>query len=140
MGGLYLKADSVLGDIEKRFGTAFDFLTGGIKDLLKGTNDLSDTLGKGINTQPRMNVAMRASGGFVDKGDLFLAGEAGPEIVTSFGGDSAVMNMDQIISAISASVTSASGGDITIPVILDGGMLDKVIVTAQQRQSLRSGR
>ena len=140
MGGILTVTDTILGDIEKRFGTAFNFLTGGIKDLIKGADDLNNTLGKGVNTQPKMNIAMRASGGFVDKGDLFLAGEAGPEIVTSFGGDSAVMNMDQIISAISASVTSASGGDITIPVILDGGMLDKVIVTAQQRQSLRSGR
>lgn len=140
MGGLYLKADSALGDIEKRFGAAFDFLTGGIKDLLKGTNDLSDTLGKGINTQPRMNVAMRASGGLVDKGDLFLAGEAGPEIVTSYGGESAVMNMEQIISAISQSVAMASGGDITVQAVFDGDVIDKRIITAQQRQSLRSGR
>ena len=50
------------------------------------------------------------------------------------------MNMDQIISTIAQSVALANGGDITIPVILDGGMLDKVIVTAQQRQNLRSGR
>ena len=85
-------------------------------------------------------ITRRASGGMVDKGDLFLAGENGPEIVTSFGGESAVMNMDQIISTISQSVAVAGGGDITIPISLDGGLLDKVIVTAQQRQSLRSGR
>ena len=84
---------------------------------------------------------MRASGGTVDRGDLFIAGEAGPELVTSFGGESTVMNMDQIISTIAQSIALASGGgDITIPINLDGGILDTVIVTAQQRKSLRSGR
>lgn len=140
MDSLSLKANSTLESLEQRFGKAFDFLTGGIKDLLKGTDDLNNTLGKGINSAPRMNVAMRASGGFVDKGDLFLAGEAGPEIVTSYGGDSAVMNMEQIISAISQSVAMASGGDITVQAVFDGDVIDKRIITAQQRQSLRSGR
>lgn len=80
-----------------------------------------------------------ASGGIVDKGDLFLAGEAGPEIVTSYGGETAVMNMEQIIQTISSSVAAASGGNITIPISLDGGLLDTIIVSAQQRQTLRSG-
>ena len=30
-------------------------------------------------------------------------------------------------------------GDIVIPIYLDGTMLDEVIVTAQQRRSIRSG-
>lgn len=138
MSGLHTETNTVLKSIEDRFGAAFNFLTGGIKDLLNGANDLNN-LGKGINTNPG-KITARASGGFVDKGDLFLAGEAGPEIVTSYGGDTAVMNMEQIISSISASVAAASGGDITIPVVLDGGILDRVIVTAQQRQNVRSGR
>ena len=101
--------------------------------------DKGSTLDKARRTTAT-RITRRASGGMVDKGDLFLAGENGPEIVTSFGGESAVMNMDQIISTISQSVAVAGGGDITIPISLDGGLLDKVIVTAQQRQSLRSGR
>lgn len=138
MSGLQTETNTVLKSIEDRFGAAFNFLTGGIKGILNGANDLNN-LGKGINTNPG-KITARASGGFVDKGDLFLAGEAGPEIVTSYGGDTAVMNMEQIISSISASVAAASGGDITIPVVLDGGILDRVIVTAQQRQNVRSGR
>lgn len=137
MSGLQTETNTVLKSIEDRFGAAFDFLTGSIKDLLNGANDLNN-LGKGINTNPG-KITARASGGFVDKGDLFLAGEAGPEIVTSYGGDTAVMNMDQIISSISASVAAASGGDIAIPIYLDGNMLDQIIVTAQQRQNIRSG-
>lgn len=87
------------------------------------------------------SLKRKAVGGTVDRGDLFLAGESGPEIVTSYNGESAVMNMEQIISTISQSVAMASGGgDITIPIILDGGVIDKRIITAQQRQSLRSGK
>lgn len=135
---------SALDKIKEKSESVFGFLTGGINQLIDGVNNLSrTTVGKGttINTSARVNpIRTRATGGMVDKGDLFLAGEAGPEIVTSFGGDSAVMNMDQIIATISQSVAMANGGDITIPISLDGNMLDKVIVTAQQRQNLRSGR
>lgn len=34
---------------------------------------------------------------------------------------------------------NADSGDIVIPIYLDGGMLDEVIITAQQRKALRSG-
>ena len=136
---------NALDVIQEKFSGVLGFLTGGINQLTDSINTLANTdLGKGVRTQSintsRLNISRRASGGTVDKGDLFLAGEAGPEIVTSFGGDSAVMNMDQIISTIAQSVALANGGDITIPISLDGNMLDKVIVTAQQRQNLRSGR
>lgn len=135
--------NSNLDAIQQKFSGVLGFLTGGINQLIDGVNTLAQTdIGKGARTasSSRLSIRTRATGGMVDKGDLFLAGEAGPEIVTSFGGDSAVMNMDQIISTISQSVAMANGGDITIPISLDGGILDKVIVTAQQRQSLRSGR
>lgn len=130
---------SALDSIQDKFRITFSALLGGIVQL----EDEVGKLGKAAATGPRRTeprVNMRASGGTVDKGDLFIAGEAGPEIVTSFGGESTVMNMDQIISTIAQSVAMANGGDITIPISLDGNMLDKVIVTAQQRQSLRSGR
>ena len=142
MGSIELSTDSVLTFIEEKFGTAFDFITGGIKSLISGADDVANTLGKGARNASNASgkITMRASGGMVDKGDLFIAGESGPELVTSYGGESAVMNMDQIIASIAGSVAMASGGDTTIPIYLDGGLLDKVIVTAQQRQSLRSGR
>ena len=91
---------------------------------------------KDINL-PHINLL--ASGGMVNQGSMFIAGEAGPELVTSWGNSSAVMNVDQIVEAIAQGVAMANGGDITIPIILDGNMLDQVIVTAQQRQNVRSG-
>lgn len=137
-------AGSAIDKIKEKFDSLITSFTGGISDIANSINSLSN-VGKGLNpvrtanVNPRINY--RASGGTVDRGDLFIAGEAGPELVTSFGGESTVMNMDQIISTIAQSVALASGGgDITIPISLDGGILDTVIVTAQQRKSLRSGR
>ena len=138
-------AGSAIDKIKEKFESLITAFTGGISDITNSINSLSN-VGKGLNVRttnanPNARVHFRASGGTVAKGDLFLAGEAGPELVTSYGGESTVMNMDQIIATMAQSVALASGGgDITIPISLDGGILDTVIVTAQQRQSLRSGR
>lgn len=54
-----------------------------------------------------------ASGGFVDSGQLFLAREAGPELVGTLGGKTAVANNDQIISGISQGVENANENVVT---------------------------
>ncbi len=138
MDTLKQKMDSLSSSWSSGASTILDGLAALTGANLSVFNNVT-TLDKARRTTAT-KITRRASGGMVDKGDLFLAGENGPEIVTSYGGESAVMNMDQIISTISQSVAVAGGGDITIPINLDGGLLDKVIVTAQQRQSLRSGR
>ena len=52
-------------------------------------------------------VMMEAEGGFLDAGQLFIAREAGPELVGTMGGQTAVANNDQIVSGIQAGVKSA---------------------------------
>ena len=64
---------------------------------------------------------------------LLGGGEAGPEAVV---GVSSLMDMIQ--KAVSNTQTSDTG-DITIPVYIGGNLIDELIVTAQQRQALRSG-
>lgn len=49
-----------------------------------------------------------ASGGFPDKGQLFLASEAGPELVGRMGGRTAVANKDQITDGIATAVYAAN--------------------------------
>lgn len=47
------------------------------------------------------NIEKHANGGTATKGSLFLAGEAGPELVTkTSSGNSTIMNMEQLQSAI----------------------------------------
>ena len=48
-----------------------------------------------------------ATGGFPGYGQMFVAREAGPELVGTIGGHTAVMNNDQIVSSVASGVYSA---------------------------------
>lgn len=51
-----------------------------------------------------------AEGGFPSTGQMFLARESGPELVGSIGNRTAVVNNDQIVSAVSQGVARAVSG------------------------------
>jgi hypothetical protein len=51
---------------------------------------------------------LKAEGGYVDSGQLFIAREAGPEMVGTMGGSTAVANNDQIVQGIQAGVAQAN--------------------------------
>lgn len=53
-------------------------------------------------------VRMYAEGGFPDMGEIFVAGEAGPEIVANIRGRSQVMNEGQIAASVASGVASAN--------------------------------
>lgn len=81
-------------------------------------------LGKGLSVAAKLG--MFASGGFPDEGSLFVANEAGPEMVGTIGGRTAVANNDQIVEGIRQGVYEAvtaamSGGnqDVNVKVFLD---------------------
>ena len=61
----------------------------------------------GIYSIPHLSVDWYANGGFPDAGQLFIANEAGPEMVGSIGGKTAVANNDQIVEAIAQGVFRA---------------------------------
>lgn len=61
-------------------------------------------------TIPKLNYF--AEGGFPPMGELFVANEAGPELVGRFGGRTAVANRDQITNGIAEGVASANYGVI----------------------------
>lgn len=66
--------------------------------------------GRGIKNffKGLFNIGTYATGGFPDTGSLFLAGERGAELVTNVGGgQSAVMNMQQLQQAIYGGMVSA---------------------------------
>ena len=56
---------------------------------------------------PTFNVSWYAGGGFPLPGELFVAREAGPEMVGTIGSRTAVANNDQIVAAVSAGVYEA---------------------------------
>lgn len=107
---------------------------------------IADTLAAlGLPTAiPKLEVSWYAAGGFPEMGELFVAREAGPEMVGSIGGRTAVANNDQIVEAISQGVYSAvmaamagqQSGEQAVNVYLDG----KQIYTSVKKRESQMGR
>ena len=96
-------------------------------------------VGNGFNL-----VTLRASGGFPSIGEMFIAREAGPELVGNIGSKNAVMNNQQIVAAVSqgvaqavASVLPRTGGDYNF--YLDGKQLTATVKERLQREANISG-
>lgn len=53
------------------------------------------------------DITKYASGGLPYSGEMFIAREAGPELVGTIGGHTAVMNNDQIVASVAAGVYNA---------------------------------
>ena len=91
------------------------------------------------------NGAYAAGALGVNSGQMFIAREAGPELVGTIGGDTAVMNNDQIVSSVAAGVRQAvieafiqAGGntnDITIK--LDSEVLYRAVRKGEKTSSGR---
>lgn len=77
-----------------------------------------------------------ADGGFAHEGELFIAREAGPEMVGRIGNHTAVANNEQIVDAISTGVYRAvtdamggnKGGNITLVVQMDSDVVYRNVV------------
>lgn len=65
------------------------------------------SFGLNIPTINLVSIPKLADGGMVDAGQLFIANEAGPEMVGSLGGNTTVANNEQIINGIRSGVESA---------------------------------
>ena len=81
----------------------------------------------------KLAIGGYATGGFPTKGEMFIAREAGPELVGSIGSQTAVANNGQIIDGIRQGVAQAmmevvmatadnsqSSAPVEIPIVLDG--------------------
>ena len=89
------------------------------------------------------NLNFYATGGFPAEGELFVAREAGPELVGSIGGRTAVANNDQIVEGISAGVYAAvvaamsstpSSGTQAVNVYLDGRQITSAVEKRQRER------
>lgn len=108
-----------------------------LDDLFKYKNQsLGITTGlNGLGYTSLLDIAPKqyATGGFPTKGEMFIAREAGPELVGSIGSQTAVANNGQIIDGIRQGVAQAmmevvmatadnsqSSAPVEIPIVLDG--------------------
>lgn len=116
--GLPAKIASGIGSLREAGKNLINSFIDGLKSIKIPKLDVSigtattKVLGKEISV-PKLDVKWYANGGFPDAGQLFIANEAGPEMVGRMGGKTAVANRDQITDGIKQgvfeAVTSAMG-------------------------------
>lgn len=92
---------------------------------------------------PPLNVKGYASGGFPTQGELFVAREAGPELVGQMNGRSAVANNDQITNGIRQAtyqgmMSALASADFSSNVIIeasgdDAGLMNFITFKQKQR-------
>ena len=103
--------NSVLTVMEKAMNNAISALN----DVIRSINAVSWITGISLSYFSEVQldpIPYFAQGGFVDEGQLFIAREAGAEMVGTIGNRTAVANNDQIVEGISAGVANANDGVI----------------------------
>ena len=110
--------NSILGFVEYMVNGVIGGVNGAIRALnrlkidvpgwfteVTGIEDFS------LNIKPlsEISIPRLADGGFPEQGQLFIAREAGAEMVGSIGRKTAVANNDQIVAGIASGVASANG-------------------------------
>lgn len=119
----------------------------GIKNGLRNSNTTTTVTAKtgGKTTKSIASLRFAAEGGFVDSGQMFIAREAGPELVGTIGNKTAVANNDQIVQAISIGVQRAmeNAGGRRTPIIIeatgDASGLMNFITYKQKEESRQFG-
>lgn len=102
MATLAKKAAEYATDVAKSYKSINDKSTKAVTSSVKA--------GSYQKEMTAVNVSAKASGGFVDSGQFFIAREAGPELVGRIGNRTAVANNDQIVAGIAAGVEDANTG------------------------------
>lgn len=131
-----VKTDNWLGNL------TYAFKHGPIAALRKVMGKAKGGIFNGSSWLP---ITAYANGGLPDAGQMFVAREAGPEMVGTIGGHTAVMNNDQIVASVSAgvyqAVLSAMGGQNDRPIVLNvnGKELAKATYGDYQEEGSRRG-
>lgn len=91
-----------------QIGNLVDKLISGIKrGFASSSITIPVKVGSASGIGSILKIGGFASGGFVDTGEMFVAREAGPELVGTIGNKTAVANNDQIVQAVSIGVQRA---------------------------------
>lgn len=131
------------------YGSTFGRNLGkGISSALKDTKlpTLKGTVTTGSDGTASIKFKAYAAGGFPTDGEMFIAREAGPEMVGSIGNRTAVANNDQIVESVSrgvyqavASAMSQSGGSQVVEAKVNDKVLFEVVVDRNRRETMRTG-
>lgn len=95
------------------FVTAINWIVDGLNEISFDVPDWvpgigGKTFGFNIKHISEVSLPRLEKGGLVNAGQLFIANEAGPELVGQYGNKSAVMNNEQIVRSVSDGVYAAN--------------------------------
>ena len=150
-----------LGGMQSIWGNVTTWFDGVLKNLIGGIRSICEWIQSALNGFSLLGgsgggflsglfgggkgITAKASGGYVQSGDLFLAQERGPELVGRIGNRTAVANNDQITEGIKeavyeAMISAMSGGSNGQPVVImmDGKEIART-TTKYQNQMARAG-
>lgn len=105
--GLVGAVKSALNGVISALNSALSWMFGGINGILSSLRNFSIagySPFAGLKEISVPKIPMLANGGYVDQGQLFIAREAGAEMVGSIGRRTAVANNDQIVEGITNGV------------------------------------
>ena len=137
---LTIKGRLDASDVEKKLNKLFGTLKSNITTASSAVN--SAIMGQNQKNTPQVSFTQFASGGWPTAGSMFIAGENGiPEVVGSFGGQTGVMNSEQLSAALYNAFTAAlaanpQGGDI----YLDGEVIYRNTVRRNNNAVRSTGR
>ena len=161
---IFSVAGEIFTDIKDGIVSAFKVVVNGI---IKGLNKVVSVPFNGINNALTWlkdleilgltpfsslkkisvpQIPLLAEGGVVSSGQMFIAREAGPEMVGSIGNRTAVVNNDQIVESVSRGVYQAvvsamgqSGGTQVVEAKVNDKVLFEVVVDRNRRETMRTG-
>lgn len=133
-------ATNALKDLWSSVSTFFSGKTVNVKTKGSTTKKADGGVFSGGSWKP---IKKYAVGGLPNMGQMFVAREAGPELVGTLGGHTAVMNNDQIVQSVSDGVYRAvlaamrgqktSSGSQPVQIVLDGKVIfDSTRQSAQE--------
>lgn len=141
-------------DTDEAWDYGYDYGWSFAKGLVKAIKNTSFPTIKGTvatsGSSASISFKAYADGGFVDAGQLFVAREAGAEMVGSIGRRTAVANNDQIVEAVSSGVYKAvvaamsnrtpdHGKGQTVTAKVNDKTLFEVIVDYARNETVRTG-
>lgn len=150
-----------IGDVWSKVSQKFTDFKNKIKNFFSGLDifkikvsyEPTTILGNTVNLP---KLSFKASGGYVNSGEAFIARENGmPEMVGRIGNRTAVANNDQIVQAVSNGVfnaivsamgmyqnnnTTATDGSLTVVVPLDGEVIYRNVINRHNSSVIMSGK
>lgn len=96
--------------IEQFVGRAQDAVSSMLSSIAESiaSAQVNESGGVDFDSPRAITVPRFASGGFVDRGEMFIARESGPELVGTIGSRTAVANNDQIVESLQGGVEAGN--------------------------------